>query len=111
MNDLDQLEQELNKTPKLLPFRVMRRCPKCAHGIWRVPGWVVRWFDLPYANFKVVWCKGHMEPQVEHQMDTIIGTIGKTVTMPCAGIIEDHLHVQCSRCGYWFLMETSDAHA
>jgi hypothetical protein len=108
VNELDQLEK-LNKAPELQRFRIMAGCPKCHHRCWRVPGFVVRWLELPWTRFKVIWCKGGMDPQQDIKMVTVMGEIQQTINMACAGIQEDHLHVQCVHCNYWFLMESYDA--
>ena len=95
------------KPLRLKPFeRQLKSCAKCGYrGLIRLPGWIIRWLDLPYAHFKVHYCPGGQEPQ--KTFPTLLGP-EVNINMPCAGMTEDHLHCQCGHCGYAFLMETAD---
>jgi hypothetical protein len=71
-----------------------------------LPYWLIRILELHYASFKLSYCAGGQDPQKK-----IFSAVGlsavmeREVTVPCAGISEDHLHVQCTVCHYCFLME------
>lgn len=108
MAELNELEDIARL--KLRPFeRQIRECPKCGYGPWRVPGWIVQWFDLPWTRFKVIYCAGGMEAEKTVMNVTLMGAFEQTVTVACAGVSQAHLHQFCQHCGFHFLMETKDA--
>jgi len=105
LNDIAEL-----RLAKLLPFqRSMRECPKCGWGPSHRPGWMVRWFDIPHAAFKVSYCGGGLDAEKTARVVTLQGEVEHTWNPACAGVAEAHLHLSCTHCGYHFLMETRDA--
>jgi ribosomal protein L37E len=97
---------------KPVPFQVqMRTCPKCGWGPSKRPGFLIRWFDIPHAAFKVSWCPGSQDLEKVTKIVTLSGEVDHKYNPVCAGVSENHLHLSCTHCGFHFLMETRDAHA
>ena len=93
---------------RLLPFQTVNHCPKCRHGRVRLPVFLIRILELPFAHFDMAYCRGGMPVAIEHDM----GSFGKHEDRPrCAGVTEEHIHVRCSRCGYNWLMQVADEQA
>lgn len=100
--DINSIQELRNQ--QMVPYqRQLKTCIKCGHGPMRVPGLLVRWFDLPHTYFKVSYCRGGADP---HRTVTTWPDV--EVEMRCAGIQEEHLHVGCGHCGYALLMETKE---
>jgi ribosomal protein L37E len=54
------------------------------------------------------YCEGGKAPSEERNLVEQMMRIRESVN-PCAGIFTPHLHVECRRCGFSFLMATSSA--
>jgi hypothetical protein len=94
----------------LLPWHIVRICPKCGYRRYRVPVWVMRLFDLRITSFKVSYCAGSRDPQTIEPI-MALGADGPTIghietTVPCADLRQEHLHVHCSECHYTQYMRT-----
>jgi hypothetical protein len=99
------------KLTKVLPFeRSLRECPKCGWGPSHRPSWMVRCFDIPHAAFKVTYCVGNQDIEKKATLVTLQGEVEHTWNPSCAGVVEAHLHLQCTHCSYHFLMGTKDGH-
>lgn len=97
------------QTLKVVRFqRSIRECPKCGHQRYQVPAWIINLLDLPWTCFSTIYCRGGQSPIKSNKALTFAGPVDFETNMPCAGITEDHLHVTCKHCNFFFLMMTQD---
>ena len=90
------------------PWTRYPECPKCGHTLG-AHIWGIRRLFWAKGNAaqNYAWCKGDRNSQAH--MPTIniaTGEVGTApVNVPCFGIIEEHLHLRCGRCGFEWLMD------
>lgn len=89
------------KRLKLLPFGSLNACPKCGEKRSSLPMWLQRFLGLESTAFKLSYCIGNRDPQMNLQ--TPFGN--QEFTVACAGITHDHLHHICMMCGALTLTE------
>jgi hypothetical protein len=85
-------------------------CPKCGAVLAAQPLRLrlLRLLGIRAAFMHVNYCPGGRKLEGE---DAILQTpipIKTRITMPCAGIEGEHLHVNCCFCSYQLLMRTRD---
>lgn len=105
-----QAEDILIKAPTLSPFVPTPRCR--ARGELSEPFWrnFIRglWGKTPITCMRMRFCAGSKMPT---EAPNAPGMIVEIMQLPdtvneCAGIVREHLHVLCARCGAGFLMKT-----
>lgn len=98
MNELDQLPEI--QMQKLFPFEETPHCRKCGARSASLLNWLLR---RQMARFVTVHCRGGKPPSEEKTGPLPFITLHRDNS--CAGLHKEHLHRQCSRCGYEWLME------
>jgi len=58
------------------------------------------------CSHNTAWCRGDQNSQVKVPTLNIgTGEMGfGSVQVPCFGIVDEHLHIKCARCGFDWLM-------
>ena len=94
--------------PTVHPWARFPECTKCGasigHGVRFVGVLLAAWGRSAQSY---AYCKGDQNSQV--QMPTLnvqTGELGtRPLAIPCFGIVEEHLHIHCGRCGFDWLMQ------
>jgi hypothetical protein len=95
--------------PKLERFVLPEKmaCCKCATRVFWYETLVSALKGGQGCCFNVSWCAGGKEP-VEQLSPLQMMTTGRSeMHIACAGVMREHLHARCRRCGHEVLMETS----
>lgn len=92
------------KGVRLIPFQVLKECPKCGMKNRFVPGWMLRLLGMVSTEFRAAYCKGGLDPQ--QTVRTLLGE--REVIATCAGLQEEHLHLSCCHCSAQLLMEVKE---
>ena len=92
------------KTTMVYPAQVrVPKCPKCGARQWRLPAWFIEMFSMAFTSFDVAYCEGS-KGATQTVSIPIFGGVAKTeVDTICAGVAEEHLHVRCRRCHFFFM--------
>lgn len=106
---VESFDEMLAAVPKLAPFSIYPRCPKCAGELGAGIPFLRRWLRAHGTQAQTfVYCSGgsdeklkvpglHFGPEGAHPalMD---------VQSACWGLVQEHLHLQCGRCSFRWLM-------
>jgi hypothetical protein len=97
------------KVAKVYPFATYPVCPKCSHNLGANIPALRRWL-LAHgsASQNYAYCQGDRNsrfqaPAIKMGHEGPQFTVEEMST-PCFGIIDEHLHLQCGRCKFNWLM-------
>lgn len=81
------------------PYRARPVCPKCNWGITVYDR--IRHGDRSAQQYS--FCKGGLDSR--QKVVTMFGE--REMQVSCFGIFDEHIHLQCNRCSFHWLMQTS----
>lgn len=98
----EAVEEQLIPNVEVMPVEAFSLRPRCRKCGWRVGFWA-RFFIHGWSAQQWSYCSGNHDSTRE--VSDMFGR-KREVEVTCAGVFEEHLHLQCTRCSFHWLMRT-----